>query len=95
MSRNRDRLLGLLDLGFDVRKKIGGDGREIVPDENNFHDEMLSKGNDVEIEVKVRSAPHENMFRKEWEGADKSMRPVKPRGRNKGFLFQVDWYMVP
>jgi hypothetical protein len=63
--------------GFDVRKKIGADGREIVPNENSFHDGMMTEVNDFEVDVKVRSAQHEKMFREEWDRADKSARTVK------------------
>jgi hypothetical protein len=34
--------------GFDVRKKVK-DGHEIVPDENSFHDGMMTEVNDFEI----------------------------------------------
>jgi hypothetical protein len=49
-------------MGFDVSKKNGGDGREIEPDENSFHDGKLTEINGFEIEVKVRSTQHENIF---------------------------------
>jgi hypothetical protein len=62
--------------GFDVRKKVK-DGREIVPDENSFHDGMMTEVNDFEIDIKVRSAQHDKIFREEWERADKTARPVK------------------
>lgn len=63
--------------GFDIKKKIGPDGREIVPDENSFHNGIMSEPSDFETDIKVRSKQHEKIFREEWEKADKSARPVK------------------
>ena len=63
--------------GFDIKKKRRSDGREIIPDENSFHNGIMSEPNDFEIDLKVRSKQHETAFREEWEKADKSARPVK------------------
>jgi len=63
--------------GFDIQKKIGADGQPIIPDENSFHPGVMSDPNDFEVDIKVRSPAHERVFRREWELADKSARPVK------------------
>ena len=63
--------------GFDIKQKIGPDGQPIVPNENSFHDGMMTEQNDFEIDIKIRSPEHERLFREEWEKADKSARPVK------------------
>jgi hypothetical protein len=63
--------------GFNISKKIGPDGRPIVPDQNSFHNGLMTEPNDFEIDIKVRSPAHERVFRAEWEQADKSARPVK------------------
>ena len=63
--------------GFDIKQKIGPDGQPIVPNENSFHNGMMTEQNDFEIDIKIRSPEHERLFREEWEKADKSARPVK------------------
>jgi hypothetical protein len=63
--------------GFDVKKKVGLDGKEIIPDQNSFHNGLMTEPNNYEIDIKVRSPAHERVFRDEWERADKSARPVK------------------
>jgi hypothetical protein len=63
--------------GFNIKMKLDTDGNPIVPDENSFHDGLMSEPNDFEVDIKVRSPAHEAVFRREWDLADHSTRLVK------------------
>jgi hypothetical protein len=63
--------------GFNIKMKIDSEGKAIVPDENSFHDGLMSDPNDFELDIKPRSREHEEVLRREWEEADHSTRLVK------------------
>jgi hypothetical protein len=63
--------------GFNIKPKTGVDGKPLLPDENSFHDGLMSEPNDFELDIKVRSPMHEGVLREEWKRADHSTRLVK------------------
>jgi hypothetical protein len=47
---------------FNIKQKIGTDERHMIPEENSFHNRIMSEPNGFDVET--RSPTHENMSRK-------------------------------
>jgi hypothetical protein len=72
---DRSMLLGIARIfwAFDVRHKIGEDGKKIMPQQDEFHEGFVAIPKRFEVDIKPRSGAKREIVEREWERAKKSL----------------------